>query len=146
MARDPAAIVGNRDALDATFIQHDAQRAGTRIERIFQQFFDYRGGPFDHLAGGDLADQLVGQGLDRARHKRLAAERRLVELGGCLGFSPSISPSISGIVGRNGNVRGSRFGHATIITTRVDAARFDFALTVSCCGIAVLSRNPVSGL
>jgi hypothetical protein len=33
---------------------------------VFQQFLEHRGGSFDDLAGGDLADQEVGQRFDDA--------------------------------------------------------------------------------
>ena len=50
------AVIGDRDeALAAVAQRHlDAGRAG--IDRVFDQFFDRRGGAFDDLAGGDAID------------------------------------------------------------------------------------------
>lgn len=70
VGRNPAAVVGDRDALDAAFFQHDAQRRRAGVHRVFEQLLDDRRRAFDDLAGGDLADQLVGQGLDRAQRAR----------------------------------------------------------------------------
>ena len=61
---DAAAVVGDRDAFDAAFVEQDAQRLRAGVERVLQQFLNDRGRPFDHLAGGNLADQQVGKGLD----------------------------------------------------------------------------------
>ena len=39
---------------------------GAGVERVVDQLAHHRGRPLDHLAGGDLADQFVGQVADRA--------------------------------------------------------------------------------
>jgi hypothetical protein len=58
--RDADAIVGNAQQLDAALFKPDLDCTGARIERVFEQFLEHRGGAFDHLAGGDLVDQGVG--------------------------------------------------------------------------------------
>ncbi len=63
---DAAAVVGDRNALDAAFFQADRDLRRARVERVFEQLLDDCRGPFDHLAGGDLRDQLVIQLLDGA--------------------------------------------------------------------------------
>jgi hypothetical protein len=45
----------------------DLRRAG--VEAVLEQLLEDGGGAFDDLAGGDLADQEVGKGMD-ARHER----------------------------------------------------------------------------
>ena len=67
--------LGGRDA-DAVVLDHDAAHAAGRephddlaragVERVVDQLAHHRGRPLDHLAGGDLADQFVGQLADRA--------------------------------------------------------------------------------
>jgi hypothetical protein len=42
----------------------DVDAGGAGVEGVFNQFFDGAGGPLDHLAGGDPADQLGGQRSD----------------------------------------------------------------------------------
>ena len=58
---DADAIVANADQSTAAALQFnlDALRAG--IQCIFHQLLDHGGRTFDHLAGGDLTDQGVGQ-------------------------------------------------------------------------------------
>ena len=51
------AVVRNLELFDAALHQADADLGGTGIETVLQQFLQHRGGPFHHLAGGDLADQ-----------------------------------------------------------------------------------------
>ncbi len=66
LGRDAAAVVGDGDAFDAAFLQPHGDLGGAGVEGVFQQFLDHGGGPLHHLAGGDLGNQLVGQGLDGA--------------------------------------------------------------------------------
>ena len=63
---DAAAVVLDRDQAHAAGQQAhgDLRRAG--VERVVDQFAHHRGGPLHHLAGGDLADQFVGQFADGA--------------------------------------------------------------------------------
>ena len=53
--RDAAAVVGDRDALDAAFLEPHGDLRGAGVERVFQQFLDHGRRALDHLAGGDLA-------------------------------------------------------------------------------------------
>jgi hypothetical protein len=46
----------------------DFRRPG--IEAVLDQLLQHRGGPFHDFAGGDLADQKVGKGVD-ARHRAI---------------------------------------------------------------------------
>ena len=62
---DSAAVVSHRNAFHAAFIEGDAQRHGACVERILEQFLDDRRGALDDFTGGDLADQLIGQRLNR---------------------------------------------------------------------------------
>jgi hypothetical protein len=61
---DAATVVGDRDTFDPALVEQDPQRLRAGVQRVLQQLLNDRGRPFDHLAGGDLADQQVGQGLD----------------------------------------------------------------------------------
>ncbi|MNM35004.1 hypothetical protein D3C81_456660 [compost metagenome] len=63
---DAASVVGDGDAFHAAFFQAHRDLRGARVERVFQQLLDHGRRPLDHLAGGDLRNQLVRQGLDRA--------------------------------------------------------------------------------
>jgi hypothetical protein len=65
--RNAASVVGDGDALDAALLQAHGDLGGAGIERVLQQFLDHGRRTFDHLASGDLRDQLIGQGLDGAR-------------------------------------------------------------------------------
>jgi hypothetical protein len=58
---DAAAVVGHPDAPHAALFElHvDGRRAG--VHGVFEHFLEHRGGPFDHLAGGDLVDEVVGR-------------------------------------------------------------------------------------
>ena len=58
--RDAAAVVADRDALDAALVEPDRDLGGAGVERVFQQLLDDRGRPFDHFAGGNLGNKLVG--------------------------------------------------------------------------------------
>jgi hypothetical protein len=65
--RNAASVVGDGDALDAALLQAHGDLGGAGIERVLQQFLDHGRRTFDHLASGNLRDQLIGQGLDGAR-------------------------------------------------------------------------------
>jgi hypothetical protein len=57
---DAVAVVDYPDQLRPPLLrlQFDAARRG--IDAVLQQLLDHRGGPLDHLAGGDLIGQLGG--------------------------------------------------------------------------------------
>ena len=60
----PAAVVADRQMLDAASLQRhrDPRRPG--VERVFDQFLQRRRRAFDDFAGGDLVDEGVGQAAD----------------------------------------------------------------------------------
>jgi hypothetical protein len=60
----PAAVVADADQLDAAFFELDLDRRAARIECVFEQLLEHRSRAVDDLAGGDLADQQIGQPLD----------------------------------------------------------------------------------
>ncbi len=49
--------------------------AGAGVERVVDQFAHHRRRPLDHLAGGDLADQFVGQFADRPARSECESAR-----------------------------------------------------------------------
>ncbi len=59
------AIIADRNAAYAASVQANFNGPGSGIDGVFQQFFQDRGGALDNFAGGNLADQQVGQGGDR---------------------------------------------------------------------------------
>ena len=69
LALDAGAVVGNADELDAAAGQIDVDRARAGVEAVLQQLLQRRRGPLDHLAGGDLVDQMIRKRTNR-RHQR----------------------------------------------------------------------------
>ena len=63
--QDAAAIVFDDDAAHAARHQRPGS-AGAGVQGVVHQLAHHRGGALDHLAGGDLADQFIGQFADRA--------------------------------------------------------------------------------
>jgi hypothetical protein len=55
------AVVVHLHALRAALVERHLDLGGARVERILEQLLQHRGGPLDHLACGDLADQQLGQ-------------------------------------------------------------------------------------
>ena len=64
--RDAVAVVLDDDLADAAAAEPDDDLAGAGVEGVVDQLAHHRRRPLDDLAGGDLADQLVGQFADRA--------------------------------------------------------------------------------
>ena len=64
--RKARAVVVHLHALRAALLERHLDLRGARIEGVFEQFLEHRGGPFHHLAGRDLADQKPGQDADVA--------------------------------------------------------------------------------
>ena len=63
--RYPHAVVADpAQPRAALFYLHD-DPPGARVEAVFRQFLDHRGGALHHFARGDLVDQVVGQQLNR---------------------------------------------------------------------------------
>ena len=71
VAFDAIAIVGNAYELDAAACEIDIDLAGPCVDGVLQQLLQRGRRPFDHLAGGNLVDQLIRQrtnpGHQRAR-------------------------------------------------------------------------------
>jgi len=67
VAGDAVAVVGDTHLAHPAGLEPDVDRRGAGIERVFQQLLQYRGGTLDHLAGGNLVDQCIGQQADGAR-------------------------------------------------------------------------------
>ena len=64
-ARNAMPVVVDRDLAHAAGRQAHGDLRGTCVERIVDQLLHDRRGPLDHFTSCDLADQLVGQLLDR---------------------------------------------------------------------------------
>jgi hypothetical protein len=73
--RDAAAVVLDDDAAHAAGHQLDEDIPGAGIQRVVHQLAHDRGRALDDLAGGDLADQLVGQFADRAARGQVSHAR-----------------------------------------------------------------------
>ena len=63
---DALAVVLDDDRAHAAGDQPHRDAGGAGVQRVVDQLAHHRGRALDHLAGGDLADQLVGQLADRA--------------------------------------------------------------------------------
>ena len=57
VALDARAVVHHLEAPHSALDEIDAHRLGAGIEAVLHQLLQSRGGPFHHLAGGDLVDQ-----------------------------------------------------------------------------------------
>jgi hypothetical protein len=62
------AVIGDADELSPASFDLDANAHGSRVERILKELLDHRRGPIDHLAGGNLVGNLIGEDADLA-HK-----------------------------------------------------------------------------
>src|SRR5436853_4431217 len=71
VARDAGAVILHLDALRATLVQRHGNAARVRVEAVLEQLLEHRRGPLDHLAGGDLAHQEIGQDADRWHAKSI---------------------------------------------------------------------------
>ncbi len=58
---DADAIIANADRSAAAALEFDLDAPRARIQCVFDQFLDHRSGTLDHLAGGDLIDEGIGQ-------------------------------------------------------------------------------------
>ena len=67
-ALDPEAVVGHADQPYASAAEIDVDAARSGVEAVFEQFLERRGGTLDHLARGDLVDQVIGQRADMRGH------------------------------------------------------------------------------
>ena len=65
VARDAAAVVLDHDQAHAAGLQPQRELARPGVERVVDQLAQHRSRALDHLTGGDLADERVGQLADR---------------------------------------------------------------------------------
>lgn len=65
---DAAAVVADANQADAAAGQLDIDRRRACVYAVFNDFFQGVGRAFDYFAGGDLVDEMVGQG-GNAWHK-----------------------------------------------------------------------------
>jgi hypothetical protein len=65
----PHAVVLDRDQAHAAGQQPHRDLRGAGVQRVVHQLAHHRGRALHHLAGGDLADQLVGQFADGAARR-----------------------------------------------------------------------------
>ena len=72
---DAAAVVADADQADAAAGQLDINRRRACIDTVFNNFFQGVGRAFDHFAGGDLVDEMVGQG-GNSGHRFLSKKQR----------------------------------------------------------------------
>src|SRR5947208_15821659 len=71
VAPDAGAVVLDLDALCAPLVERHGDAARVRVEAVLEQLLEHRRGPLDHLAGGDLADQEIGQDANRWHAKSI---------------------------------------------------------------------------
>src|SRR5207237_1872645 len=71
VARDAGAVVLDLDALCAPLVERHGDAARVRVAAVLEQLLEHRRGPLDHLAGGDLADQEIGQDANRWHAKSI---------------------------------------------------------------------------
>ena len=65
--RNAAAVIADPYQVEAAPADLDRYLTGTRVEGVLYELLYDGGGPFDNLAGGDLADDVRRQLLDRIR-------------------------------------------------------------------------------
>src|ERR1700730_4973805 len=62
--RHAAAVVGDGDPPPSAAVGEDVDPAGAGVDRVLHQLLDHARGPFDHFAGGDAIDDLLGELAD----------------------------------------------------------------------------------
>ena len=67
LRRHARTIIVDADALDPAIFQRHIDRLGSGVQRILEHFLYHRCRTLHHFAGGDLADEGVGEGAD-GRH------------------------------------------------------------------------------
>ena len=76
LPRDPRAVVADPQQLDAALLGVDLDAVGTGIEAVLDELLGHRRGPFHHLSGGDLIDELGRKLPDPGGHARMEAKSR----------------------------------------------------------------------
>ena len=66
VAQHAAAVIGDADQAAAAALDIDPQIGGPGVEGVFEEFFDYRCGPLNHLSGRDFVSDVVGEDADSA--------------------------------------------------------------------------------
>src|ERR1700682_2835915 len=94
--RHAAAVVGDADPPPAAAIGEDVDPAGASVDGVLDQLLDHARGPFDHLGGGDAADDLCGELAD-GHGVSVTIRGAVVILGGydgkCMGGKQISSPA-----------------------------------------------------
>jgi hypothetical protein len=75
VAPHATAVVGDDDAAAAAGVEVDGDRAGARVEGVLDQLLDHRSRALDHLAGRDLADQVIGKQANARGHAGTVTRR-----------------------------------------------------------------------
>ena len=70
----PLAVVGDANQPSSARLDLDANAGGSGIKRVLEQFLHDRGGPVDHLTGGDLVGHLVGKNTNTAHGERVSVD------------------------------------------------------------------------
>jgi hypothetical protein len=70
LARNARAVIFHRDQPHAAGQQAQRDLRGTGVQGVVQQLAHHGGRALHHLAGGNLADEFVGQFADRAPRGR----------------------------------------------------------------------------
>ena len=73
---DARAVVGNAQQFHAAAFDFDGDGGCAGVYAVFDDFFEGVGGAFDHFAGGDLVDKVVGQGGDAGHGRSRAGGKR----------------------------------------------------------------------
>ena len=66
VAAHAVVVVGDADELASACLNFDADAGRARVERVFEQLFDYRRGTVDDLSSRNLVCDLVGEYADTA--------------------------------------------------------------------------------
>ena len=66
VAAHAVTVVDDADELAATSFDLDTNARGAGVEGVFEEFFDYGCGAFDHFTSSDLVGDLVGEYVDLA--------------------------------------------------------------------------------
>ncbi|BCI69477.1 hypothetical protein SPKIRA_03070 [Sphingomonas paucimobilis] len=61
VGRHAASVIGHLDPTDPTLDKDDGDPGGAGVDRIFDQFLQRTGGPFDHFTGCDTIDEMRRQ-------------------------------------------------------------------------------------
>ena len=74
VAHHAASVVGDLDQLLAARLDLNANARGTGVQRVLQQLLHHRRGTLNHLAGGDLVGNSLGEDVNLAHGDQWAAD------------------------------------------------------------------------